>query len=77
MFAHNVPTPLIPILNSIFHQNEQKQRIKNINYGHTPYLFFKKKITNKVRIASDKTENDQNNLYFTSKNMESNHIQTR
>ena len=33
-------------------------------------FFYKRKVINKVKIASDKTKTKQNNLYYTRKTME-------
>ena len=52
-------------------QDEQQNRTTittNINYIPN-FMSSLKKLTNKLKIASDKDETKQNNLYFTRKDM--------
>ena len=52
-------------------QDEQHNQttITNINYIQN-FMSIKKKLNNKLRIASDKNESKQNNLYFNRKDMD-------
>ena len=52
-------------------QDEQQNQtiITNNNYVQNLCPFLKKKLTKKVKIASDKSEVKQNNMYFTRKDI--------
>ena len=49
--------------------NKIKQKQQTLITSRTLCPFLFKKHNNKVKIASDKTDTVQNNLYFTRKNM--------
>ena len=58
------------IIKTASQDEEQNQSTKTTNISYIQNFMSNKKNLKKHKIASDKTETKQNNLYFTRKDME-------